>query len=54
MNAPQQQHVGVDRRSYSTPGPVSAGMGDRHRATIPPTQANSTSYPEWERKISIG
>jgi len=35
------QRVGLDQRSYSTPGPVSTWMGDRLRAGKPSRYVNS-------------
>ena len=37
------EHVGLSQRSYSTPGPVSTGMGDRLRASKPPRFVTSHS-----------
>jgi len=47
--------VGLDQRSYSTPGPrTPTGVGDRLRAGKPPgfvaTQANSGFYPQRDGK----
>jgi len=52
--------VGLNQRSYSTPGPVSTGMGDRLRAGKPPRFVTSHSgqlislLPSAGRKMSIG
>jgi len=48
-----------DQRSYSTPGPVSTGMGDRLRASKPPRFVTSHSgqlslLPSAGRKMSTG
>jgi len=39
----QWSRVGLNQRGYSTPGPVSTGMGDRLRAGEPPRFVTSHS-----------
>jgi len=55
----QRYHIGLDQRSYSTPGPVSTGMGDHLWAGKPPWFITSYSVqlsllPSLEWKMSTG
>jgi len=55
----QWYRVGLDQRSYSTPGPISTAMGHRLRAGKPPRSVTSHSgqlslLPSVGRKMSTG